>query len=92
MLLKIKATIKRINAPLKTGENTYQYPKSRIAGEPVTAIKAVAPPGGCKVLVICINTIAEATATAEADAKAQAQAKAEVEAVPRWKWQPAVEP
>lgn len=29
---------------------------------PITAIKALAPPGGCKVLVICITTIEVATA------------------------------
>lgn len=37
-----------------------------MAGEPVTAINAVAPPGGWSVLVICIITTDKATATAEA--------------------------
>jgi hypothetical protein len=41
MLLKIKATIKRINTPLSTGVITYQYPMFFISSEP--AIKAVAP-------------------------------------------------
>jgi hypothetical protein len=45
MLLKIKATIKRINTPLSTGVITYQYPIFFISSEPITAIKAVAPPG-----------------------------------------------
>ena len=38
-----------------------------MAGEPVTAINAVAPPGGCNVFVICMATIASATAKAEAN-------------------------
>lgn len=60
--MNTKATIKRIKHPTKTGEITYQYPIFFNSTEPVTAIKAVAPPGGCKVLVICIKTIDNETA------------------------------
>ena len=48
--------------PDKTGETTYQYPSSGIFPVELTAINAVAPPGGCKVFVYCIKTIEKATA------------------------------
>ncbi len=35
-------------------------------GVPITAINAVAPPGGCKVLVICMATIESETANGAA--------------------------
>ena len=50
------------NVPIKTGESTYRYPKAFILSEPMMAINAVAPPGGCKVLVICIRIMAVETA------------------------------
>ena len=62
MLLKIKAVINKTNVPIKTGEKTYIYPKAFILSEPMMAISAVAPPGGCKVLGICIIIIADETA------------------------------
>jgi hypothetical protein len=62
MLLKNKATNSRMIHPERTGEMTYQYPNSGIFPVELTAIKAVAPPGGCSVLVYCINTIEKATA------------------------------
>ena len=46
MLLNIKATINRIIVPDKTGDKTYKYPNVFIFSAPITAIKAVAPPGG----------------------------------------------
>ncbi len=49
--------------PTNTGEITYIYPKSFICFEAVTAIKAVAPPGGWRVLVICIQIIERETAS-----------------------------
>lgn len=49
MLLKISATIKRINTPVNTGNKTYRYPNALIFSDPITAINAVAPPGGCRV-------------------------------------------
>ena len=62
MLLKIKAVISSTNVPMKTGESTYIYPKAFILSEPMMAISAVAPPGGCNVLVICIKMMADETA------------------------------
>lgn len=66
MLLKIKAVKNKIKTPVRTGDNTYQYPKSLILGVPIIAINAVAPPGGCKVFVICIKTIDKETANGAA--------------------------
>jgi aspartate carbamoyltransferase regulatory subunit len=54
MLLKIKATIKRISTPLSV-RNYIPISHVFISSEPVTAIKAVAPPGD--VFVNCIKTI-----------------------------------
>jgi len=65
MLLKIIATNNRIAAPDKTGLKTYQYPIEMILADPIFAIKAVAPPGGCSVFVICIETMETETAKAE---------------------------
>lgn len=48
--------------PERTGERTYQYPNSGIFPVELTAISAVAPPGGCNVFVYCINTIENDTA------------------------------
>ena len=48
--------------PERTGEITYQYPNSGIFPVELTAISAVAPPGGWRVLVYCINTMDKATA------------------------------
>ncbi len=62
MLLKTSATTNKIKQPDKTGLNTYQYPIAAIFVPLLTAISAVAPPGGCKVRVTCIRTIEEATA------------------------------
>ena len=50
----MRATNNKIITPVKTGKTTYKYPNAFIFAEPVTAIKAVAPPGGCKVFVCCI--------------------------------------
>ena len=52
--------------PVKTGEKTYSYPKLVIDGPPVTAIKAVAPPGGCSDFAICIPMIESETANGPA--------------------------
>lgn len=54
--------ISKISTPIKTGEKTYIYPKLFILSEPMLAIRAVAPPGGCNVLVICIKIIEKETA------------------------------
>lgn len=62
MLLKIKAVMSKTNVPIKTGESTYIYPKAFILSDPMIAINAVAPPGGCRVLVICIIIMADETA------------------------------
>ena len=62
MLLKINAVKNKISTPVSTGDRTYQYPKFFIFSVPIIAIKAVAPPGGCKVFVICIKTIDKETA------------------------------
>ena len=48
--------------PDSTGLNTYQYPIAEIFVPLLTAMSAVAPPGGCKVRVYCIQTIDKATA------------------------------
>lgn len=64
-LLKKIATTKSIVAPKSTGYNTYQYPNANIFTDPILAIMAVAPPDGCKVLVICITTIEMETASAD---------------------------
>ena len=45
-LLNNSAMSSRMITPLNTGNNTYHHPKDLICSEPVTAIKAVAPPGG----------------------------------------------
>lgn len=66
MLLTIMAERNRIVTPVKTGDNTYIYPSPSILAEPMLAISAVAPPGGCMVLVICIHTIERDTASAAA--------------------------
>ena len=65
MLLIQSATTNIINAPSPTGMIAYKYPKLWILLLPITAIKAVAPPGGCNVLVKCIIAIAVATAREE---------------------------
>ena len=62
MLLKIHATINKIKDPDKTGDSTYMNPSAFTFSEPMIAINAVAPPGGCKVLVTCIKTMESATA------------------------------
>ena len=62
MLLNIKAIKSKIKHPVKTGDSTYQNPIVLIFSVPITAIRAVAPPGGCRVLVICIKTMEKATA------------------------------
>lgn len=51
-----------MTVPEKTGISTYKYPNEDILVPPITAIRAVAPPGGCSVLVTCIATIDIATA------------------------------
>src|SRR4051812_18131792 len=61
-LLKIRAVNSSIIEPARTGDKTYIYPSAFIFSEPITAIKAVAPPGGCRVLVICIHTMERETA------------------------------
>lgn len=66
MLLKIKATKSSIKLPVRTGESTYQKPISFIFSVPITAIRAVAPPGGWSVLVICIKIIEKDTANGAA--------------------------
>ncbi|MNJ96237.1 hypothetical protein D3C87_139580 [compost metagenome] len=48
--------------PDSTGLNTYQYPIEEIFVPLLTAMSAVAPPGGCSVRVCCIQTIDNATA------------------------------
>ncbi len=46
MLLTKMAMTNKINAPLATGTRTYKKPKWWISSLPITAISAVAPPGG----------------------------------------------
>ena len=48
--------------PDSTGINTYQYPIEEIFVPLLTAMSAVAPPGGCSVRVCCIQTMDRATA------------------------------
>lgn len=62
ILLKTKAAINKMVTPVITGENTNSYPKLVMLDPPVTAIKAVAPPGGCNDLAICIAIIDVETA------------------------------
>ena len=45
-------------APAAQGRSTYQYPRLWIPGPPMTAIRAVAPPGGCRVCVACMRAMA----------------------------------
>src|SRR5688572_6730848 len=61
-LLNIKATASKIRQPVNTGESTKRNPRAFIFSEPITAINAVAPPGGCRVLVSCMATIEIETA------------------------------
>src|SRR5690606_16575136 len=61
-LLKTRATRSSMAAPVKTGDNTNQYSIAFIFSDPITASSAVAPPGGCKVLLICIAMMDSATA------------------------------
>ena len=42
-------------APAAQGKTTYQYPSLWMPGPPITAIRAVAPPGGCRVWVACMR-------------------------------------
>ena len=56
-----------IKTPTPMGISTYKKPRSWILSLPITAIKAVAPPGGCRVFVACIAAIAVATAKAVAN-------------------------
>lgn len=65
MLLVMSAMINRMNTPDATGESTYPKPKAFIFSEPMLAMSAVAPPGGCIVLVTCIATMDRETANAE---------------------------
>jgi len=62
ILLKISATENRIRHPESTGLKTYQYPNEEILVPLLTAISAVAPPGGCNVRVCCMHTMDKATA------------------------------
>ena len=48
--------------PVKTGDNTKKYPSDFIFSVPITAISAVAPPGGWSVRVVCITIMERATA------------------------------
>ena len=61
-----RATTNIIDAPNPTGHSTYQYPSLWIALPPITAISAVAPPGGCPVPVSCIAKMDKATASGHA--------------------------
>ena len=61
-LLKIRATTKRIIAPVNTGDIGYMKPIAFTFSVPMIGSNAVAPPGGCKVFVICIITIESETA------------------------------
>src|SRR6478752_1113126 len=62
MLLKIRATTKRIKAPANTGKIGYMKPIAFTFSVPMMGSNADAPPGGCKVFVICIITIESETA------------------------------
>ena len=64
MLLTIKAMVSKMTTPLNTGVSTYRKPRAWIFADPIVAISAVAPPGGCIVLVICIITIDKETDSA----------------------------
>ncbi len=55
-----------IRTPSPTGTIAYRYPSAWILSLPMTAINAVAPPGGWSVFVACIAAIAVATARGEA--------------------------
>lgn len=66
MLFTMMAEMNRTVTPVSTGDRTYIYPNPRIFAEPILAISAVAPPGGCIVFVICIATIESDTASADA--------------------------
>ena len=65
MLFTTTAMISSINDPVATGINTYINPNSCIFSLPITAINAVAPPGGWSVRVSCMTIIEVATAKAE---------------------------
>ena len=47
----------------------YQYPKALIFSEPIIAMSAVAPPGGCRAFSICMAMMELATATAQVSQK-----------------------
>lgn len=66
-LLIKSAIISMIIAPSPTGMIVYKYPIAWIFELPITAIKAVAPPGGWRVFVACMAAIAVATASAAAN-------------------------
>ena len=67
MLFTIKAIINKIVTPERTGSMTYINPSALIFSVPILAISAVAPPGVCKVFVICMATIEIDTAKAQAN-------------------------
>src|SRR6218665_241493 len=62
ILFTISATANSIVTPDSTGDSTYRYPNDLIFSEPITAINAVAPPGGCRVLVNCMPIMDSETA------------------------------
>ena len=62
MLFTNRATTSMTAAPAATGRSTYRNPRAWIFELPMTAIRAVAPPGGCSVLVTCMAAIAVPTA------------------------------
>ena len=51
-----------IRAPTRTGHKTYMQPREWTLSPPMTAINAVAPPGGCNVRVKCMAAMANETA------------------------------
>jgi hypothetical protein len=71
-LFKKSATRRSTVAPNPVGTRMYKKPKSWIFGPPMTAIRAVAPPGGWRVLVICMSAMEDATAK---DAPSELQPK-----------------
>ena len=48
-------------APARQGTTAYQKPSCRICSPPVTAIRAVAPPGGCRVPLSSMTAMAVGT-------------------------------
>ena len=66
MLFTNSATSTNSAGPSVEGASTYSQPSACTSGEPITAIRAVAPPGGCSVRVACISAIAVDTASGAA--------------------------